>query len=202
MSTEKTFQEPGAAPAGRVRWRRFALVMIPAFAVSALLAGLTATGAIAASISVSGTAFEVTATQFTGTGFEQYGGVVAESNGSTHPVVITALRSGTIANLCQSVRVGPFTLVLRAGGGGSPAQVSNIVIDADSQSGNAQFNNVTIGQDASTLTEDPGHAGPAGGFAEQADAFSITNLRQHTWLTTAGTFTLPGLSLSFSRSGC
>ena len=200
MSTED--YPPSATRVGKVRWRRFALVMIPAFAVSAILVGLTATGSIAASISVSGTAFEVTASQFSGTGFEQYGGVVAGTNGAQHPVAITALRSGTIANLCQSVKVGPFTLVLRAGGGGTPSSVSNIVIDADQQSGNAAFHNVTIGQDASTLTEDPGQTGPAGGFAEQADSFSISNLRQHTWLTTAGTFTLPGLSLSFSRSGC
>jgi hypothetical protein len=176
--------------------------MIPAGAVAAILVGLTATGSIAASISVSGTAFEVTATQFTGTGFEQFGGTVSGTNGTTHPVAITALRSGTITNLCQSVQVGPFILVLRAGGGGNPAQVSNIVIDADQQTGNAQFHNVSIGQDASTLTEDPGQTGQAGGFGEQADSFSISNLRQHTWLTTAGTFTLPGLSLSFSRSGC
>jgi hypothetical protein len=188
--------------AGRVRWRKFALLIIPAGAVAALLVSLTATGAIAASISVSGTAFEITATQFTGTGFEQYGGIVAGANGSTHPVAITALRSGQITDLCQSVNVGPFILVLRAGADGTPSSVSNIVIDADQQSGNASFTNVTIGQDAGTLTEDPGHTGTPGGFGEQADAFQITNLRQHTWLTTAGTFTLPGLSLSFSHTGC
>jgi hypothetical protein len=187
---------------GRVRWRKFALLIIPAGAVAALLVSLTATGAIAASISVSGTAFEVTATQFTGQGFEQYGGTVTTSGGATHPVAVTALRSGQITDLCQSVKVGPFTLVLRAGDDGTPASVSNIVIDADQQTGNASFSNVTIGQDASTLTEDPGHTGAAGSFAEQADSFSITNLRQHTWLTTAGTFTLPGLSLSFSSAGC
>ena len=61
---------------------------------------------------------------------------------------------------------------------------------------------IAIGQDAGTLTEVPGTAGASGGFGEQADTIVIANLRQHTWLTTAGTFTLPGLSLSFSRSGC
>jgi hypothetical protein len=199
MSTENI---PESGQTGKVRWRRFGLLMIPAAAVSAILIGLTATGSIAASISVSGTAFEVTATQFTGTGFEQFGGVVTQSNGVTHPVAVTALRTGSISNLCQSVQVGPLYLVLRAGGGSTPATVSNIVIDADQQSGDAQFNNITIGQDASTLTEDPGETGAAGGFGEQADSFSITNLRQHTWMTTAGTFTLPGLSVSFSSTGC
>jgi hypothetical protein len=176
--------------------------MIPAAAVSAILVGLTATGSIAASISVSGNAFEVTATQLRGTGFEQYGSIVSQTNGTQHPVAVSAIRTATLSNLCQSVAVGPFTLVLRAGGGGTPVSADNLVVDADQQSGNASFGNIAIGQDASTLNQDPGNAGAVGGFGEQAATITIDNLRQHTWLTTAGTFTLPGLSLSFSHSGC
>ncbi len=187
---------------GKVRWRRFALLMIPAGAITAILVGLTATGSIAASISVSGTAFEVTATQLTGTGFEQYGGVVNTANGTQHPVAVSAIRNASLTDLCQAVKVGPFTLVLRAGGGGTSVSAANLVVDADQQSGNATFHNISIGQDASTLTEDPGNTGAVGGFGEQADTITIDNLRQHTWLTTAGTFTLPGLSLSFNSNGC
>jgi Family of unknown function (DUF6230) len=189
-------------PTGKVRWRRFALLMIPAGAITAILVGLTATGSIAASISVSGTAFEVTATQLTGTGFEQYGGIVSQANGTQHPVAVSAIRNASLTDLCQAVKVGPFTLVLRAGGGGTSVSAANLVVDADQQSGNATFHNIAIGQDASTLTEDPGNTGAAGGFGEQADSITIDNLRQHTWLTTAGTFTLPGLSLSFNSNGC
>ena len=195
-------RDSGTAVTGRVRWRRFALLMIPAAAVAAILVGLTATGSIAASISVSGNAFEVTATQLRGTGFEQYGGMVSQANGAQHPVAISAIRNATLTNLCQSVAVGPFTLVLKAGGGGTAVSADNLVVDADQQSGDATFNNISIGQDASTLTEAPGNTGAVGGFGEQADSITINNLRQHTWLTTAGTFTLPGLSLSFSHSGC
>jgi len=187
---------------GKVRWRRFALLMIPAGAITAILVGLTATGSIAASISVSGTAFEVTATQLNGTGFEQYGGIVSQANGTRHPVAVSAIRNASLTDLCQAVKVGPFTLVLRAGGGGTSVSASNLVVDADQQSGNATFHNISIGQDASTLTEDPGNTGAVGGFGEQADTITIDNLRQHTWLTTAGTFTLPGLSLSFNSNGC
>lgn len=176
--------------------------MIPAGAITAILVGLTATGSIAASISVSGTAFEVTATQLTGTGFEQYGGIVSSANGAQHPVAVSAIRNASLTDLCQAVKVGPFTLVLRAGGGGNSVTASNLVVDADQQSGNATFHNISIGQDASTLTEDPGNTGAVGGFGEQADTITIDNLRQHTWLTTAGTFTLPGLSLSFNSNGC
>jgi hypothetical protein len=187
---------------GKVRWRRFAILMIPAAAVTAVLVGLTATGSIAASISVSGNAFEVTSTQLRGTGFEQFGSVAAQGNGDQHPVAVSVIRNATLKSLCQSVKVGPFTLVLRAGTGSTPVSADNLVVDADQLSGNATFTNISIGQDAGTLTEVPGTSGASGGFGEQADTIVINDLRQHTWLTTAGTFTLPGLSLSFSRSGC
>lgn len=198
---------PPAQPArvaitGKVRWRRSAILMIPATAVAAVLVGLTATGSIAASVSVSGSAFEVTSAQLRGTGFEQFGSIVAQASGTQHPVTVSVIRNATLQSLCQSVAVGPFALVLRAGGGSTPVSADNLVIDADQLSGNATFTNIAIGQDAGTLTDVPGTTGASGGFGEQADTIVITNLRQHTWLTTAGTFTLPGLSLSFSRSGC
>jgi len=93
-------------------------------------------------------------------------------------------------------------MIPSAGVGSTPVSADNLVVDADQLSGNATFTNIAIGQDAGTLTEVPGTAGTSGGFGEQADTIVIANLRQHTWLTTAGTFTLPGLSLSFSRTGC
>jgi hypothetical protein len=176
--------------------------MIPSAAVAAVLVGLTATGSIAASISVSGSAFEVTSTQLSGTGFEQFGSIAEQAGGTQHPVAVSVIRNATLQSLCQSVAVGPFTLVLRAGTGSTPVSADNLVVDADQLSGNATFTNIAIGQDAGTLTEVPGTSGTSGGFGEQADRIVITNLRQHTWLTTAGTFTLPGLSLGFSRSGC
>ena len=195
-------QPAPVATTGKVRWRRFAILMVPAAAVAAVLVGLTATGSIAASISVSGSAFEVTSTQLRGTGFEQFGSIATQANGSQHPVAVSVIRNATLQSLCQSVAVGPFTLVLRAGTGSTPVSADNLVVDADQLSGNATFTNIAIGQDAGTLTEVPGTAGAAGGFGEQADTIVIDNLRQHTWLTAAGTFTLPGLSLSFSRAGC
>jgi hypothetical protein len=117
-------------------------------------------------------------------------------------VAVSVIRNATLQSLCQSVAVGPFTLVLRAGVGSTPVSADNLVVDADQLSGNATFTNIAIGQDAGTLTEVPGTAGASAVLASWADTIVINNLRQHTWLTTAGTFTQPGLSLSFSRSGC
>jgi hypothetical protein len=166
-------------------------------AVAAVLVALTTQGVLAASISVSGSAFEVSSTQLKGTGFEQFGGVVTDSKGTQHPVAISAIKSASLANLCQSVSVGPLTLRITAGGGSSPAQATNLIVDSDNLSGNATFGNIVIGQDAGTLNEVPGVAGTSGGFGQQADTITIDNLRQNTWLTTAGSFTLPGFGLKF-----
>jgi hypothetical protein len=186
---------------GKVRWRRFAIVAVPSVAIAGALIGLTAKGAIASSISVSGQEFLVTSSQLNGTGFEQFGGEVPGTNNSQNPVVISAIHHATLANLCQSVTVGPVTLRLTAGGGGNLVSADNLVVDASGQTGSvATFHNITIGQDAGTLTEDPGMAGTPGGFGQQADSITIDNLVQHTWLTTAGTFTLPGLSIGFGKS--
>jgi hypothetical protein len=188
---------------GRVKWRRFAIVVLPAGAVAGLLIGLTAKGAIAASISVSGQEFLVTSDQLDGTGFEQFSGSVTNTgtNGSqsTPPVIVSAINSATMTNLCQSVSIAGITLRLTAGGSGSPVSASNLIVDAGSLSGSqARFHNIVIGVDAGSLTSDPGVRGATGTFGEQV---TIANLWQNTWLTTAGTFTLPGLSLSFG-GGC
>jgi hypothetical protein len=192
---------------GKVRWRRFAIVAVPAVAIAGALIGLTAQGAIASSISVSGQEFLVTANQLTGTdGFEQFGGGVTQSNGTSHPVVISAIGHATLDNLCQSVSVGPLTLRLTAGSASNnPVVADNLIVDAADQTGTvATFHNITIGQDASTLSKVPAAASQTqndvGGFGQQADSMSITNLVQHTWLTTAGTFTLPGLTIGFGGS--
>jgi hypothetical protein len=187
---------------GHVQWRRFAIVALPAAAIAGLLIGLTAEGAMAASISVSGQEFLVTADQLSGSGFEQFGGQVTsdgtDGSQSSQPVIVSAISTAKLTNLCQSVSVAGVTLRLTAGGNGSAVSASNLIVDAGSVSGSqAQFHNIAIGVDAGTLTEDPGVTGSSGGFGEQADGVTITGLRQDTWLTTAGTFTLPDLSLSF-----
>ena len=186
---------------GRVRWKRFAFVMVPSAVVAAALIGLTAEGAIGANISVSGQEYTVTANQLSGSGFEQFGTTV-KSGDKQIPVAESAIRSAKLTNLCQAVKIGSITLLLRAGrSSGHPVSASNLIVDASSLSGDASFHNIAIGQDAGTLNEDPGTAGTPGSFGEQADTVTINHLVQHTWLTTAGTFTLPGLSLNINTNG-
>jgi hypothetical protein len=180
---------------GKVSWRRFAVVAIPAVAVAGVLVGLTAEGALASSISVSGQEFTITADQLAGTGFAQFGGALPNSSGGQTPVIVSSIKNATLTKLCQSVSVLGMTVHLTAGGNGTPVSASNLVVDANDQTASsAVFTNISIGQDAGTL------GGPAGTFGEEADQVTIDNLVQHTWYTTAGTFTLPNLSLGFGGS--
>lgn len=180
---------------GKVSWRRFAIVAIPAIAVAGVLVGLTAEGALASSISVSGQEFTITADQLAGTGFAQFGGALPNSSGGQTPVIVSSIKNATLTKLCQSVSVLGMTVHLTAGGNGTPVSASNLVVDANDQTASsAVFTNISIGQDAGTL------GGPAGTFGEEADQVTIDNLVQHTWYTTAGTFTLPSLSLGFGGS--
>jgi Family of unknown function (DUF6230) len=195
---------PGAL--GRVRWRRFAITVIPAIALAVLLMLLSTQAVLAVSISISGEPFTVTAGLLKGYGFEQFPVVdhstVNDLPGKSNQVSLeaTAIRSAKISHLCQSVRIDGLTMVIRAGDGSTPVSASDLVVDADRFSGNASFTHLTQGQDASTLDQVPGVRGPAGAFALAASKVTITDLRQHAYATTAGTFTLPGFSLRFGGS--
>lgn len=188
---------------GRTRWRRFAAVMAPAaVAAGAIVFGM-ANGAIAASFAVSGTSFKVSASELDGTGFVQYGGIAQQKDGTVHPVAVAGIPSATITNLCQSVVVPgtSISMVLTAGDQGTPATATNLMFDLTSLQADAVFTNITIGQDASTLTAaGPTAVGQAGGFGQQASHINLKNVKQVAWSASAGTFNLNGLSLHVSLS--
>lgn len=189
---------------GRTRWRRFAVVTVPAVALAGAIVVLMANGAIAASFAVSGSTFKVSADKLVGDGFVQYGGLAVDKAGNQHPVAVSGIKSATLTNLCQSVVApGGISLVIRAGTqAGNPATATNLIIDMNQLSGDATFTNIDIGVDASSLTKGPDTAkGQPGGFGQQADSVTITGLRQVAWATSAGTFTLNGLDLHISLTG-
>jgi Family of unknown function (DUF6230) len=195
-----------ARPRGRVRWKRFAFIFIPAMGVTGVLLGLTANGALASSFSISGQQFQVSATSLKGAGFQQFGTVEETSGGKPIAVAESEIGTAKIANLCQSVvatfplGLGTYTLRITAGSGRTPVSASSLIIDADQLSSSvASFNNINIGQDASTLNAVSGVPdGTAGTFGQQSSAITIDGLRQVAYSTSAGTFTLPGFSLSLS----
>jgi hypothetical protein len=188
--------------AGRVRWSRFALLMVPAMLLCVLLVVLTATGSIAASVSVSGNAFVITSTRLVGAGVDQYGSTMTTVDGKREQVVIAAIRRATLADLCESINAGLVTLLLRAGTGGTPVSASDLIVGFDTLSGDTTYGDMSSGQDASTLTDYPGATGAAGAFGQEAASMTIDHMRLHDWLVTAGTFSMPGLSLSIGHTGC
>ncbi|MCB5907095.1 DUF6230 family protein [Streptomyces pinistramenti] len=190
---------------GRISWRRFAVLSVPALAGTAALGIALANGALAASFAVSGQQFKVSADRLQGDGFAQYGSVDANARGDLLPVAVTAIKSAELHSLCQSVVthlpvIGDISLNLSAGTGKTPVKADDLFVDATQLSGNASFHRIEIGRDASTLTKGPdGAQGLQDLFAQQADDVTIDHLRQTAWATNAGTFRLTGLSMKISK---
>ncbi|MFG2942432.1 DUF6230 family protein [Streptomyces sp. NPDC048282] len=197
---------------GGTRWKRFAVVMVPSVAATACIGVALAQGALAASFSVSGQSFKVTADKLEGTGFEQYGaldsGYTLSGDKTVHPVAVSAFKSAKIQNMCQSVVtpnipiLGSVSLTLKAGAD-TPVEASNLYIDLDDLSADATFTNIDIGVAAKDASKGPGMKGGSEqanpyGFAQQADSATLTNVKQTAWATTAGTFKLSGLHMSVS----
>ncbi|MEU5540170.1 DUF6230 family protein [Streptomyces sp. NPDC020362] len=199
----------GGERRGRVRLRRAAVMAVPATVVAAGLAILTAQGALGVQFAISGMPFTVTATELNGTGFEQFGGLDNMADGSPNAgdtggqvlVVTSAIKNATLTKLCQSVDLGGTNLLITAGSGDQKVTASDLTTDSTQLSGDAAFNNIEIGNDASTLNK-ANAKGSIGVFSQQADTVHIGNLRQTNYATTAGVFKLPGLRLRFSDSGC
>lgn len=214
MST--TDKKSSAAAGGKVRWKRFGGMMAITAAMTGGLIALTAKGVLAANFSISGMPFVVTATELKGTGFEQFATLdemIPDSpnqgdTGGQMVLIVSAIDTAELHNLCQSVSLGGMHLKITAGGNNNPVRAQSLVVDSDLISGDASFNNINVGQDASTFDKvrdrtNGGYVkGNPGVFGQQADTVNIKNLRQNNYATTASTFTLPGLSMKFTSDGC
>jgi len=203
MSTE-------AIAEGRVSWRRLLAGLAVTGSAAATLIVLTAQGVLAASFSVSGLPFTVTADKLQGTGFEQFATLDEMAPGSPNEgdtggqlvLIVSAVKNAELTNLCQSVNLGGTNLKITAGDHGTPVTATNLVVDSDLVTGDASFNKIEVGRDASTLNRVPGVKGQIGVFAQQAESVTITNLRQNNFATTAATFKLANLHMSFESDGC
>ena len=185
---------------------RLVLAAIPVAVVSTFLMAGVANGAVPVSFSVSGSQFQISASQLDGTGFSQYAGVAPDTAGKDHQVAIANINSATLADLCQSVvtdtPMGKVGLLITAGGGGKPASASDLQIGMTDLKGDSTFSNIRIGVDASTVKTSA--KGSAGDFAQDADTVKITNLQQTAWSTQASVFTLTGMhvQLTDGSKGC
>ncbi|MFE3824348.1 DUF6230 family protein [Streptomyces sp. NPDC059092] len=199
---------------GGTRWRRFAVVMVPSVAATAAIGVALAQGALAASFSVSGQSFKVSADQLVGYDFIQYGsidtGTDLKGNKTANPVAVSGFSRATITNMCQSVVTpnvpvfGSVSLELRAGTkADKPVKATNIYIDIAQLDADAEFEKIDIGVAAGDKNNktgiNPGDQANEFGFAQRAEKATLTNVEQTAWATTAGTFTLSNLSLKLHK---
>ncbi|MFD7443209.1 DUF6230 family protein [Streptomyces sp. NPDC059909] len=198
---------------GGTRWKRFAVVMVPSVAATAAIGVGLAQGALAASFSVSGQSFKVTASELKGEDFFQYGslatGTDLKGNKTAHPVAVSSFSHATITNMCQSVVTpdvpffGSVSLELKAGGKGTPVDATDLYLDVAELEANAEFGQIDIGVAAGDKANKPGiqpgtQANPYG-FAQRAKTAKLTDVKQTAWATTAGTFKLSGLSMKLHK---
>jgi uncharacterized protein DUF6230 len=212
MSTiESSADEPEAPPDGPgVRWKRFAGMLGVTGALAAGLVFLTAEGVLASAFSISGMPFTVTADRLYGDGFEQFATIDnmidnspnAGDTGGQVVVIVSAIDTAELTNLCQSVSLGGKFLKITAGDGDKKVTAKTLVVDSDQINGDASFDTIDIGQDASTLTRTPKVTGGEGVFGQQARTVEILHLRQNNYATTAAVFKLPHLRMTFTDDGC
>lgn len=193
---------------GGTRWKRFAVVMVPSIAATAAIGVALSQGALAASFSVSGQQFKVTAETLDGKGFVQYGALDTGKSGA-RPVAVVGLDEATITNLCQSVVVpvpifGDVSMLLKAGGGGGPkVEAKKLYIDADQMQTDATFKDIDIGVSVDRTTKGPGPSKDdkyvPDSFSQQAGSVHFEDVKQRAWATTAGTFKLSGLNMSVAK---
>lgn len=191
---------------GGTRWKRFGVVMVPSIAATAAIGVALAQGALAASFAVSGQQFKVTVDKLVNDdGFVQYGGVANTPDGP-EPVAVSAFNNATLTNLCQSVVVptpfGDVSVKLGAGGDPKkPVEARNLFIDITQLEADAVFRNIDIGVSVDSTTKGPKPQQPyeSGSFAQQADAATLTGIKQTAWATSAGTFKLSGLKLNVHK---
>ncbi|MET7851853.1 DUF6230 family protein [Streptomyces avermitilis] len=197
---------------GGTRWKRFAVVMVPSVAAAACVGVGLAQGALAASFSVSGQEFKVSADHLHGDGFAQYGGIdsgYTSTDGKTktvRPVAISSFDTAEITKMCQSVKteiplIGK-TIYLRLDAGPDDkhkVEAEKLYIDVAQLDADATFKNIDIGVAVKDKTKGPavksGENALPGGFAQQAESADLYGVEQTAWATTAGTFKLSGLKM-------
>jgi len=208
---------------GKTRWRRFAVVMVPTLVATAAVGMSVAQGALAASFSISGSQFKVSADTLTGQGFTQYGNVDVQVPSTSEPagtklnwvpVAVSGFKHAEINNLCQSVAmqtpIGTYTLTIHAGQDpNNPVEADTLLMDmTDLKAQTAKFTDINIGVADSAVSDGPieGTVQKAtpDGFAQEATSATLTGVQQTAWATSAGSFELNGMHLSVASgdNGC
>ncbi|MEU4930508.1 DUF6230 family protein [Streptomyces yokosukanensis] len=191
--------------AGRTRWRRFALVLVPSVAACAAVGIAMAQGVLAASFFISGQRFQVSADSLTARGISVYGMVDVTRRHQLVPVLVTGARHASVSGFCQSVQVDvPFlgTQTLRLTGGEKrPAEATDMFFDTTTETaGNVDFTGLDIGVAQGAITKGKVRPGDRdskffdpNGVGQQAVSATLTDVKVTAVAISAGTFNVPGL---------
>jgi hypothetical protein len=187
----------------RTRGGRVLLATVPTVAALAFLGGGVAPCAVPVSLAVSGQQFKIAADKLEGTGFSQYAGqAIAADKKTVHPAAIANIADAKLYNLCQSVKLPglPISLLIHAGTDPkNPVTATDLQIGMDRLAGDATFNAIRIGVDASKVHTKAD--GDQGDFAMDADTVTINDLQQVSWSTQAAGFRLTDLQLGINMKG-
>lgn len=186
----------------RTRRGRVLLATVPTVAALVMIGGGVAQGVVQVSMSVSGQQFKIAADRLEGTGFSQYAGVALEKDHTKqHPAAIANITEAKLYNLCQSIKTpfGPSLLIKAGTNPERPVEATDLQIGMDNLAGDATFNAIRIGVDASTVSTPV--KGSEKDFAMDADSVTIENLKQVSWSTQAAVFKLTDLKLGINMAG-
>ncbi|MEU6736077.1 DUF6230 family protein [Streptomyces physcomitrii] len=201
-------KQPEARSTGHTSWKRLAFVAVPTALLSGVLIAGVGAGVVPAAIAVStqslalsGQQLKISADSLNGRGFAQYVDVDSTARGDKASAV-TRIDKADIRDLCQSTvadlpGVGKVTTLIRAGRGDKQVHVDGLVIRTNNISGDAEFRDIVIGNDANTSKRMRG--APDGSFGQEAERVRITKLRQDAIGVRADLFKLSGLKLSVKR---
>lgn len=200
-----TDQGRRAAAEGRVKWKKSAVVALPAVVAVGAMAVVMAQGALAASFAVSGTSFQVSSSKLSSKGLASYVQTDRSVDGKGHPVALLGIGEATLSDICQSAEVdtpvGKVVFKLTAGGPAGEVTASSLVIDGENLDGDATFGTAQIGRDASTLDQVDGVRGEPGRFGLQAGNIEVVGVKSHAWSATGGNFRLKGMRVDVSLDG-
>jgi hypothetical protein len=200
-----TDQGRRAAAEGRVKWKKSAVVALPAVVAVGVMAVVMAQGALAASFAVSGTSFQVSSSKLSSKGLASYVQTDRSVDGKGHPVALLGIGEATLSDICQSAEVdtpvGKVVFKLTAGGPAGEVTASSLVIDGEDLNGDATFGTAQIGRDASTLDQVDGVRGEPGRFGLQAGNIEVVGVKSHAWSATGGNFRLKGMRVDVSLDG-
>ncbi|KYD10656.1 DUF6230 family protein [Heyndrickxia sporothermodurans] len=192
---------------GKTSKKHFLIALLAGFLfLGSLLTVFGATG-VAYAMPMGGIGkFNVSFDEMQGKGFKLYGSLYGDpSKGADHvkPVFVNDIKEVTIKGLKISKEVslpllGDYTVMITAGNGSVPVELTGLIQKAALVQGNAQFTNMNISENY-VQANDPEAASKA--FTQGATTVTIKNGSLDTHYLFQQVAKLPGLKVEFIKKG-